>query len=242
MIKINCIIFIFICVFPVLSQNKVCENSDNKIEDLNLIGKCAIEEFKKSNKTEYLKVQTRNRYVRKKTNSYLSKLKKNLNHSKTNEVTKTSESNNFEKPKTSNVSADKKIDEVVSASSESILKDFIRFDQVNEIPVFINCADASIAFKNSCVKETFVNIILDNFTYPFDAAAAGLEGTVWVRFIIDKEGYVKNVSTKGPENGSLLEEEAKRLVSLLPKFIPGKHKNNFVNVEYFMPIDFHLNK
>ena len=84
--------------------------------------------------------------------------------------------------------------------------------------------------------------ILDNLTYPFDAAAEGIEGRVWVRFIIDEDGYVSNITTSGPQNGALLEEEAERLVKLLPKFIPGKHNDEYVNVEYFIPIDFHLDE
>ena len=86
----------------------------------------------------------------------------------------------------------------------------------------------------------FVNNILEHLIYPFDAASEGVEGVVWVRFIIDVDGYIKNITTKGPPNGALLEKEASRLISLLPKFMPGKHNDNYVNVEYFMPIDFQL--
>ena len=226
--------FVFLLIsFSTISQNKVCESSENALEDLNAIGKCSIEQFKKSNKKEFVKVETRNRFVRKRSNSYLSNLKKNL-------VTVKSKANTKAKKITETKHAVNKAE--VKNSSEYALKDFVRFDLVTNAPVFITCADAPINSINSCVKETFVNTILDNFIYPFDAAAAGVEGTVWVRFIIDKEGYVTNVTTKGPENGMLLEKEAERLISFLPKFIPGKHNNDFVNVEYFMPIKFQLDE
>ncbi|SED17320.1 TonB family C-terminal domain-containing protein [Tenacibaculum sp. MAR_2009_124] len=118
--------------------------------------------------------------------------------------------------------------------------DFIRFDQVTEEPTFITCAHYSDFKKEKCVKETIVNNIMENMVYPFDAASEGIQGRVWVRFIVDKEGYVTRITTRGPENGSLLEKEAERLVKLLPKFLPGKHNNQYVNVEFFMPIDFEL--
>lgn len=210
-----------------LAQNKVCETSvEDSFLDLNTIGKCAIENFKKSENKGYIKIATRNRYVRKTNNSYAAKFKEDIKviSEKSIKKTEVKEIKLAEKPK------------VV------LVKDYVRFDEVTNIPVFITCAGYEADNKKECVKETFVNSVLENLIYPFDAAAEGIEGVVWVRFIIDKEGYVGNVTTKGPENGMLLEKEANRLISLLPKFIPGKHNNNYVNVEYFMPIDFQLDE
>ena len=209
------------------SQNKVCESgSDDILVDLNAIGKCAINKFKKSESKEYVKIATRNRYVRKKRNSYVTNLKKNLKTvtpiKKTKELTKNT-------------------DVKIVRPEIALVKDFMRFDKVTNIPVFITCSD-TVTDKQSCVKETLVATILENLVYPFDAAASGIEAVVWVRFIIDKEGYIKNITTQAPENGKLLEVEAKRLISLLPKFLPGTHNDSYVNVEYFLPIDFQLDK
>ena len=46
---------------------------------------------------------------------------------------------------------------------------------------------------------------------------------------------------RGPKDGHLLELEAKRMVSKLPDFIPGKHEGKLANVEYTIPINFKLN-
>jgi len=126
--------------------------------------------------------------------------------------------------------------------NQNYIQDFVTFDQVTEKPIFITCADYGVDVRQECIKETITQDILDNFTYPFDAAAEGIEGRVWVRFIIDQDGYVTNITTSGPANGVLLEQEAERLVKLLPKFLPGKQNGNYVNVEYFIPIDFHLDE
>ena len=214
-----------------MSQKKVCENTGDELVDMNTVGKCAIENFKKSQKKEFIKVSTRSRFVRKRNSSYLKNFKKNVNQTKARKET----------ARTKEVAYAKNAIKELNAE-EVMLKDFVRFDEVNNTPVFITCADVSNAVKDACIKETLVNNILENFTYPFDAAAEGIEGRVWIRFIIDKDGYVKNITSKGPNNGALLEEEAKRLVNLLPKFIPGKHNDEYVNVEYFMPIDFQLDQ
>lgn len=235
--KITYLFFLGI-TFVVTSQVKVCEKSENVIQDLNAIGKCAIENFKKSKKEEFVRISTRNRFVRKR-NSYLTGLKKNL---KNNSVKKVS-------PRAVNRSVVNKNEvlksvsnEVKVVNSEGMLNNYIKFDEVNTIPVFVNCNENSEEAMQSCVKDTFVSSILEHLTYPFDAASEGIEGRVWVRFLIDTDGYIKNVTTTGPANGVLLEQEAKRLIKLLPKFVPGKHNDEYVNVEYFVPIDFQLDE
>lgn len=210
-------------------QHSVCESSgnNNDLTDINTIGRCAIENFKQSKNREFVKVSTRNRYIRKKSTATIVKLREDLK-ALSNKAA---------------VGKENRTQETLSKTQkDNLIKEFVRFDHVNTSPVFVTCAGLSTGVDEGCVKETIVNNVLDNLIYPFDAAAEGIEGTVWVRFIIDKDGYVKNITSKGPSNGDLLKKEAERLVSLLPKFIPGKHNNQYVNVEYFMPIDFQLDQ
>ena len=229
---------LFISIICV-GQNKVCTSDANEYQDLNTIGKCAIDNFKKSNTKEFLQVSSRSRYVRKRSNVHLANFKKNIKAV-----------SNFRKVKKVAVveakketSAGVKVNNTVDAASgEVVLKNYLRFDQVFKAPIFITCHTTSDDVKDECNKETISGIILENLVYPFDAAANGISGEVWVRFIIDQDGFVTNVTTKGPENGAELEKEAERLVKLLPKFMPGKHDGKYVNVEYFMPISFHLDE
>jgi len=111
---------------------------------------------------------------------------------------------------------------------------------VSRVPVFVGCANSSKKNTENCKKTSLLDYLHNNLVYPFDAAAEEIEGKVWVRFIVDVNGDVKNISTSGPLNGVLLEKEVKRLITLLPKFIPGAHNNDYVNVEYFVPVDFRL--
>lgn len=69
--------------------------------------------------------------------------------------------------------------------------------------------------------------ILDNVEYPEEARIFGDQGTVYVSFVIEKDG---TVSTVGIERGvtNALDREAKRLVRSFPKWIPAEL--NFANV------------
>ncbi|MBR4044159.1 MAG: TonB family protein, partial [Bacteroidaceae bacterium] len=68
---------------------------------------------------------------------------------------------------------------------------------------------------------------------------AKIEGRVIVRFVVGRDGSVSNVKVVrgvSPE----LDAEAVRVVSLMPKWIPGKQRGKAVAVKYTMPIMFRL--
>lgn len=81
--------------------------------------------------------------------------------------------------------------------------------------------------------------IAKNLKYPSSAKEAGIEGKVMVRFIIDKEGAVKNPTVIKSVDPSL-DKAAVDAVKLLPKFKPGKNGGQPVNVFYTVPIAFKL--
>ena len=66
----------------------------------------------------------------------------------------------------------------------------------------------------------------------------GIQGRVYVNFIIAKDGQITNIRMRGPDNN--LEAEAKRIISLLPQMIPGKQRGRLVRVPFSIPITFRL--
>ncbi|WP_336622126.1 energy transducer TonB [Algibacter miyuki] len=64
----------------------------------------------------------------------------------------------------------------------------------------------------------------------------GIQGRVSVVFIINSEGVTTNVRSRGPDK--ILEVEAERIISLLPKMQPGKQRGKAVKVAYAVPIFF----
>ncbi|QXP74199.1 energy transducer TonB [Tenacibaculum sp. HL-MS23] len=129
---------------------------------------------------------------------------------------------------------------VSNTSKEKLITDYIKFDKVQTIPLFKACVKVEDTQKENCFNERMVSHIQRNFNYPAAAADQNIEGKVWVRFIIGKEGKVSNIKMRGPEGGELLEQEAKRMVTKLATFVPGKQDGKLANVEYYIPINFAL--
>lgn len=78
-----------------------------------------------------------------------------------------------------------------------------------------------------------------NIRYPGEAARAHIQGRVYVSFIINKLGYIRNPRVlQGLGYG--IDEEALRVVVSMPRWIPGKQNDVPVDVEYTLPISFKL--
>ncbi|QCK14475.1 energy transducer TonB [Mangrovivirga cuniculi] len=89
-------------------------------------------------------------------------------------------------------------------------------------------------------EEEMDKWIAKNITYPSSARRDNVEGTMVVSFIIDKEGNIVNpVIESGPENEAL-REEAKRVISEMPKWQAGMKNGDPVNAKYKLPITFKL--
>jgi protein TonB len=88
--------------------------------------------------------------------------------------------------------------------------------------------------------DALLKFIDANMKYPVEAKQKGVEGKVFVQFIIDKKGNVVDPKLlKGIGYGC--DEEALRVIKLLPGWIPGKQGGNPVNVKIVTPFSFKLN-
>jgi periplasmic protein TonB len=85
--------------------------------------------------------------------------------------------------------------------------------------------------------DTYIN---DNIEYPQQAIDNSVEGTVTVQFAIDENGNVSNVKTIGNKLGYGLDEEAVRVISKMPKWIPGQVKGKNVKTWRTLPITYKL--
>lgn len=81
--------------------------------------------------------------------------------------------------------------------------------------------------------------IAKNIKYPQYAAQHGIQGTVEVAFVIDKEGNVTGAKVMKGVDGTL-DAEAIRVVESMPRWKPGKKSGEPVNVQLRMPISFNL--
>ena len=82
--------------------------------------------------------------------------------------------------------------------------------------------------------------IMENIKYPEQAMKKGIQGRVAVRFIVEKDGSISNVSPIHPVH-PLLDKEAIRVVKSMPKWSPGKQNGKPVRVRFNLPVMFKLN-
>lgn len=84
-----------------------------------------------------------------------------------------------------------------------------------------------------------IKYVAEHTNYPIPAQEEGIEGTVYIRFVVTKSGEVGEAKVMRAVD-PLLEEEALRVIKSMPKWIPGKNNGNPVNVWFIIPVKFVL--
>lgn len=86
-------------------------------------------------------------------------------------------------------------------------------------------------------EEALSKYITETIKYPSEAYEAGIHGRVYVKFIIDTAGKVKDPEIIRSVH-HLLDEEALRVVGSMPDWQPGTQRGKPVNVYYTVPVNF----
>jgi TonB family protein len=100
---------------------------------------------------------------------------------------------------------------------------------VEQHPEYPEGAKAMFDYMNSNIK------------YPEEARKLGVEGTVYVGFVVEKDGSLSRITVKRGI-GSGCNEEAVRIIKTLPNWKPGFVKGKAVRTAYTLPIKFKLPK
>lgn len=87
--------------------------------------------------------------------------------------------------------------------------------------------------------EARIKYISENIKYPDEARAKGIQGTVFVTFVVETDGSVSDVKILRGIGGGC-DEEAVRVTENMPKWIPGKQRGQAVRVQFNMPFRFLL--
>lgn len=117
---------------------------------------------------------------------------------------------------------------VLNNDNNNIIDDNQVFNVVEVYPLFPGGEKARMKFLQQNIK------------YPSQAIKDRKEGKVIVNFIIEKDGTVSNIKVINSVDKDF-DEEALRVVRLMPKWIPGKQSGIAVRVNFNMPITFRLN-
>jgi periplasmic protein TonB len=117
--------------------------------------------------------------------------------------------------------------EIVEEKQEKIVEEVFESFAIQEKPMFPG-GDAEL-----------IKYVAEHTKYPVIAQENGIEGTVYIRFVVTKSGDVGQATVMRTVD-PLLEEEALRVVKSLPKWTPGKNNGNPVNVWFIIPVKFKL--
>lgn len=88
-------------------------------------------------------------------------------------------------------------------------------------------------------KDKMFDFIRQNLSYPRQAKEAGIEGTVFVNFVVNKDGSISKVKVRKGVNKAL-NKEAMRVVKSMPNWKPGKQRGKAVRATFLLPIRFSL--
>ncbi|MDO9256649.1 MAG: TonB family protein [Bacteroidales bacterium] len=81
--------------------------------------------------------------------------------------------------------------------------------------------------------------LADNIKYPQQASELGIQGTVYLQFVVDSKGNITESKILRGIGGGC-EEEALRVVKMMPQWHPGRQNGKSVRVLYTMPVSFKL--
>ena len=116
--------------------------------------------------------------------------------------------------------------EIIEEPEEEVVEEQI-FTIVEEMPSFPGGEEELFKYLGKSIK------------YPQMAADAGISGVVYVTFVVDKDGKVKDAKVLRGIGGGC-DEEAIRVVKAMPPWKPGKQRGKAVKVQYNLPIRFTL--
>ena len=88
-------------------------------------------------------------------------------------------------------------------------------------------------------EQKLMEFISKGIKYPQIARETGIQGRVFVGFVLEPDGSVSNVKVLRGIGGGC-DEEAMRVVKSMPKWKPGKQRGKAVRVSYMLPVNFKL--
>lgn len=119
------------------------------------------------------------------------------------------------------------IDDPVEMPNEPTVDPNIVYTTVEQQPEFVGGFGAMMKFLSS------------NMKYPASARRMGIDGSVFVRFVVEPDGSISNVEILKGISGDC-DKEAARVVGKMPNWKPGKQNGRAVRVRFVLPLKFVL--
>ena len=91
-------------------------------------------------------------------------------------------------------------------------------------------------------QAALFKFLSENVKYPKEAVKKGIQGRVICQFVVEKDGSISNVEVVRSGGHHLLDQEAVRVISIMPKWNPGTQRGKPIRVKYTVPVNFRLPK
>lgn len=128
----------------------------------------------------------------------------------------------------------------VEANDETEIEEYIPIEVeeevVEEAPIF-TVVESMPEFKGGMQK--LYEYLGNNIKYPVMAKESGIQGKVYVTFVVERDGSITDVRVLRGIGGGC-DEEAVRVVQSMPNWTPGMQRGKPVRVQYNLPVRFTL--
>jgi periplasmic protein TonB len=119
------------------------------------------------------------------------------------------------------------------------------FKVVEQMPRFPGCENepGDDAAKKACADKALLQYLYKNLKYPAIARENGVEGRVYIQFVVERDGSVtdtKIVRDIGAGCGAAALSVVEGMNNLPQKWTPGKQRGSSVRVLYTLPVTFKL--
>ncbi len=130
----------------------------------------------------------------------------------------------------------------IDANATTIVQDFVITYMPSEEPVedpIFSTAEVMPEFPGGV--QALYRYLGQNLNYPAQEREAGVQGTVFIGFVVEKDGSITHVHVqRSVSNG--LDTEALRVIRNMPDWLPGRMGVNPVRFSYTLPVSFRLQK
>ena len=132
------------------------------------------------------------------------------------------------------------IEEIEEEGEEEIIEEEVVEEEEPEEPEIFTIVEQMPEFKGG--QAEMFKFIGKNVKYPPMARENGIEGTVFVSFVVNEDGSITNAQVRRglAGGGAGCDAEALRVVKMMPKWTAGKQRGKPVKVSFTLPIKFKL--
>ncbi len=138
------------------------------------------------------------------------------------------------------VEVDDDLDIDVNANDDTEFEEYVppeeEEEEVEEQPIF-TVVESMPEFPGG--RAALMKYLAEHIKYPPYAKEAGIQGRVFINFVVEKDGSITNVKVLRGIGGGC-DEEAVRVVKNMPKWKPGMQRGKPVRVSFNLPVKFTL--